>query len=133
MCAREQYRPTPNNPRFFYSHICVCINSLRMDFNGWPNGARVNLPPTRAPWMDVMWTENTFFFLNCISVLDPTYLVLATKCLTCAFGGGAALGVFFFFSHGSFFASPVGLRYFLFLLFHFRQPFKTCQECSPPC
>jgi len=64
VCAREQYRPTPptplNNPPFpLFSSLCMYY-SLRMDFNGWPNGARVNLPPTSTPWMDVMWTEKHF-------------------------------------------------------------------------
>jgi hypothetical protein len=74
VCTRAvpPHPPTPlNNPPFpLFSSLCMYY-SLRMNFNGWPNGARVNSPPTSTPWMDVMWTENTFFKI-CIPVLELT-------------------------------------------------------------
>lgn len=71
MCVHASSTAPPPTPSLFlFSSLCM-YSSLRMDFNGWPNGARVNLPPTRAPWMDVMWTEN-IFYKNCIPVLELT-------------------------------------------------------------
>lgn len=70
VCTRAVPAQPPTPSLFLFSSLCM-YSSLRMDFNGWPNGARVNLPPTRAPWMDVMWTEN-IFYKNCIPVLKLT-------------------------------------------------------------